>query len=298
VNPGRPALGIGGVQFGQAYGAVDRDRRPSPSEIREILEVGAAAGIAFIDTAPVYGESEELLGNALPAHSPLRICTKTAHLDPNEIDVRGAIRRGLEQSLRALQRSQIDAILIHRPDDALGTHAAAIMDALIAAKEEGLVKRIGVSLYDQRELNAFRYLDALDIVQLPISLLDQRLVASGALADLARRKIQVVARSVLLQGLLLCVPDRIPDYFAPIRPTISRIQNTADQMGLTPLHICLGFMRSLTTLDGVVLGVKSLEQLHEILSAWSAAPTALEWDAFAATATPMLDPRVWPANAA
>ena len=293
----RPALGIGAVQFGQAYGAVDHDRRPSPTEISEILEVGAAAGMAFIDTAPVYGESEELIGNALPAHSPLKIFTKTAHLNSNETDVRGAIRRGLERSLRALQRSQIDAVLIHRPDDALGAQAAAVMDALIAAKGEGLIKRIGVSLYDQDELNAFRYIDAIQIVQLPISLLDQRLVVSGALADLARHNVQIFARSVLLQGLLLSAPDQIPNYFAPIRPLVARIQSAAGQMGLTPLHICLGFMQSLANLDGVVLGLKSLEQLREILSAWSTAPITLDWDMFAGSSTQMLDPRVWPSNA-
>jgi aryl-alcohol dehydrogenase-like predicted oxidoreductase len=56
---------VGTVQFGMTYGIANQQGRPSRKEVLEIIKFGYEAGICDYDTAAVYGESEEVLGQPL-----------------------------------------------------------------------------------------------------------------------------------------------------------------------------------------------------------------------------------------
>ena len=64
---------IGTVQFGMTYGIANQQGRPSRKEVLEIIKFGYEAGICDYDTAAVYGESEEVLGQSF---KDLGICHK------------------------------------------------------------------------------------------------------------------------------------------------------------------------------------------------------------------------------
>jgi len=69
-------LGLGTVQFGQAYGVSNRTGQVSSDDVRTILDRAAAAGIRVLDTAANYGEAEAVLAGQNT--QPFRIVTKTA----------------------------------------------------------------------------------------------------------------------------------------------------------------------------------------------------------------------------
>ncbi|MGL4811427.1 MAG: aldo/keto reductase, partial [Beijerinckiaceae bacterium] len=58
-------IGFGTAQFGLAYGITNTDGQVPRSEVQAILDDGGHAGIRVIDTAALYGESEEVIGEAL-----------------------------------------------------------------------------------------------------------------------------------------------------------------------------------------------------------------------------------------
>ena len=79
-------------------------------------------------------------------------------------------------------------------------------------KDRGLTKRIGISIYNARELEGLP-LDRLQLVQLPLSVYDQRMIEDGTLDRLNELGIGVHVRSVFLQGLLLQQPAAWPQKF-------------------------------------------------------------------------------------
>src|SRR5437868_1141440 len=103
-------LGLGGLFVSRVGGS----REEAGRAVRRALELG----INFVDTAPSYHDSEEVLGLALEgASQPYFISTKLGGrpqpFDPKDAT---ALRGSVEESLRLLKRDRVDLLLIHEPD--------------------------------------------------------------------------------------------------------------------------------------------------------------------------------------
>ena len=115
-----------------------------------------------------------------------------------------------------------------------------------------------------------------------------------SLAGLKRAGVEIHARSVFLQGLLLMTPERLPANLASARSQLEKFRAHADKMGLTPLQAALGFALGVPELDCVVVGVNSAAQLAEILVAVPRS-VDVQWLAQFALGDPeLLDPSRWP----
>jgi aryl-alcohol dehydrogenase-like predicted oxidoreductase len=269
-------LGLGTVQFGLDYGVANEHGRTAPAEVAAILALAAARGIELLDTAAGYGESEAALGAAmLPGHG-FRVVTKSVALEPAHAPRRAAdqLERGLLASLERLRLERVHGLLIHRADDLLGEAGPALMARMGALRDAGLVERIGVSVYDGAQIDALLADFDLDLIQVPVSLLDQRLVHSGHLARLKRRGVEIHARSAFLQGLLLMPAALVPAFFEPIRSHLEACRARFEAQGVSALEAALAFLDAVPEIDIVVCGVNDARQLAAICAA-AAAPVAL-----------------------
>ena len=132
------------VLFGAAaLGAMRQDRAD------KILELLLEYGVNHIDTAAGYGDSELRVGSWMAEHrKDFFLATKTG-----ERDSAGA-RESLHRSLERLRVDSIDLIQLHNLVDesewerALGPGGA--LEALIAARDEGLIRFIGVTGHGTR----------------------------------------------------------------------------------------------------------------------------------------------------
>src|SRR5579863_5278613 len=105
-------LGIGTVQFGQAYGVSNTNGQVARADVKLILELAARSGIGLLDTAVNYGEAESVLGgNDL---KPFRIVSKTLGVQHGVHAVIARVRR----SVRIL--GAVDMLLVHAAKDLLG----------------------------------------------------------------------------------------------------------------------------------------------------------------------------------
>ena len=158
------------------------------------------------------------------------------------------------------------------------------------------MERIGVSIYEASELEGLP-LNHLQLIQLPLSVYDQRLIRDGTVARLQELGIAVHARSVLLQGVLLQTPQHWPDHLSPaFRVHHARWLEHLNHEGLSPLAGALGFVRACKGLEAVLFGVVASQELDQVLLTWSQSEASfpeapLDWAWLNAVD---LDPRCWP----
>ena len=256
-------LGVGTVQWGMAYGVSNSSGRNGRAEITNILSAARAAGVGLIDTATLYGESEKALG--LQHIEGFRVVTKTPRFAKLQVTVDDAalLVETFERSLRLLQTDQVYGLLIHHAEDVLVPGGEYLVDALLSLKERGVVQRIGVSIYDSRNLESLYEHLKPDIVQLPLNVLDQRMISDGSLSYLHDRGVEIHARSAFLQGLLLMPLSQVPDYFAPWRNALEMWHAECNRQGVSPLQAALSYVTSLDLVDYCILGVESAAQFQQ-----------------------------------
>ncbi len=258
-------LALGTVQFGLPYGVANRRGQVSLDEARAILKHAEAAGLDTLDTAVAYGNSEQRLGEiGVPQW---KVVSKLSAIPEGCSDVAAWVGASVAASLQHLQVRRLSGLLLHRPEELLGAQGDLLYAALTRLKDDGLVQKIGVSIYDPEELNALCVKFRFDLVQAPFNLLDHRLIDSGWLARLSKQGTEVHVRSVFLQGLLLMRSADRPEKFNRWQSLWDRWQQWLATTKLTPLQACLRHALAQPEIDRVIVGVDSLNQLKEILSA-------------------------------
>lgn len=285
-------IGIGTVQFGLDYGVSNKEGKTPPEEVAKILDIASKSGIRVIDTAALYGSSEEVLGGALSAGHKMDIVTKTIRFNKNEITPGDAValEAAFIVSLSRLRAKSVYGLLLHDANDLLAKNGQLLMEKMLDLKGRGLVKKIGVSVYTGEQID--RALESpLDLVQLPVSVFDQRLIFSGHLSRLKKAGVEVHGRSVFLQGLLLMEPSELPAFFAPVKERLESYHEFIGRQTVSPVHAAIGFVMGLDEVDTVVCGVNNHRQLLEILKARPLLPA--DFNRFAITDETMLNPVNW-----
>ncbi|MBT6504722.1 MAG: aldo/keto reductase [Deltaproteobacteria bacterium] len=174
----------------------------------QYLEALLEFGVNHIDVAASYGDAELRIGNWMKEHrNKFFLASKTG--ERSEPKTRESIQRSLER----LQTEQLDMIQLHNLTDEPGWETAmgsgGALEAAVRAKEEGLVRLIGVTGHGTQapvmHLKSLEIFD-FDAVLLPcnyplmqnpdyaadyhrlIKLCEQRGVAVQTIKSIARRK--------------------------------------------------------------------------------------------------------------
>ena len=258
-------LALGTVQFGMPYGIANSAGQVSREMARTILSLGSRNGVNMVDTAIQYGESESCLGEV--GISSYKVVTKLPDIPKGENDVGGWILSELRASLARLRTHSVYGLMLHRPHTLTGTLGAGVWAGLSQAKHEGLVQKVGVSIYSPEDLNEIWPKYPLEIIQAPLNIVDRRLVKSGCLSRLKESGVEVHARSVFLQGLLLMPRTKVPQRFAAWDAFWERWESWLEANRFSALEACMSFALSHQEIDRVVVGVDSDTHLEEILRA-------------------------------
>ena len=297
-------LGIGTAQFGVEYGISNTAGKTPAPEVASILELAAGSGIRILDTSPLYGDSEAVLGSLLSTKHDFKIVTKTAKFARNVITSADAV--ALEdiflRSLERLRQPSIYALLVHQLDDLLSGNGNLLIDKILSLKQRGLVKKVGLSLsrFTRDEVERVLAVYPIDLIQVPLNVVDQRLLASGYLRKLRSTGIEVHARSVFLQGLLLMPPETLPAWFDGVKPHLSHYHDEIARLGLAPAQAALNFALGLDEVDPVICGINDSAQLRELIGYASLASTARQshdFGRFALTDENILNPTNWKLHA-
>ena len=258
-------ISIGSVQFGLDYGINNKKGIMPVQEIKSILEYSYNLGIRNIDTASVYGKSQQVLGKC--DISKWNITTKISPIKKKE-NISENIYSEISKSLDYLKIDSVFSVLVHDSmqllDPDLGND---IFRALELIKKKGLTKKIGISIYDPILLNKIinKY-KTIDIVQAPLNILDRRLFLSGWINKLKKLDIEIQVRSIFLQGLLLMSYEDQVSKFSKWIHLWEIWNNWLSRSNISSLEACLNYASSIKQIDNIIIGIDSLDQLKQIVA--------------------------------
>lgn len=170
------ALSVGTWAIGGAnWGAVDK------SESIKAIHAMLDNGVNSIDTAPAYnfGESERVVGEALQGRrDKVFLTTKTAVYNTREQPFvkdgrRESVLRLCDESLKNLRTDYIDLMVIHWPDIEHNAPFEETMGALQELKQVGKIRFVGVSNFDQSQIEEARRYGSVDAFQPPYSMVNR-----------------------------------------------------------------------------------------------------------------------------
>lgn len=257
-------IAIGTVQFGLDYGVANHSGQVSIDEVKSIINLATQNDITTLDTAIAYGSSESILGQA--GVNDFQVITKLPEVS---IDAIGNLKiwclLEVTESLKRLGVKQLDGVLLHRPLQLLKDYGDDLYQSLEALKQSGLVKKIGVSVYEPSDLEKLNGKYRFDLVQLPFNVLDNRWYYW--LNELEHKGVEIHVRSIFLQGLLLMPTDQRPNKFGRWFSLLKSWDNWLELNKITPVETCLRYALSFPQISKVIVGVDSKDQLVEILNA-------------------------------
>ena len=180
------------------------DERESIATIRTAID----QGINLIDTAPVYGfgVSEEIVGKALAAaglRSRAVIATKVG-IEWRDGKVyrnasRARIMQEVDDSLRRLRTNYIDIYQVHWPDPLVPIEETAL--AMRTLYEQGKIRAIGVSNFSVEQMERFRAVAPLHVLQSPYNLFE-RAIEADVIPYCRAHDIVTLGYGALCRGLL------------------------------------------------------------------------------------------------
>lgn len=287
-------IGLGTVQFGLDYGISNHGGQTDSAEVVKVLEVAREYNVNVIDTAALYGNCEDVLGRSLPHDHDFKLVTKTIRINSNKITSADADRMesAFIASLEKLRCSAVYGLMLHNADDLLAEGGERLMERLEKLKQKGLVAKIGASVYTADQIDALLKRYEIDLIQLPMNILDQRLLVGGQLAALKSHGVEIHARSAFLQGLLLMMPESVPEYFAPVSKHLGDYNKFLQEKGLSTVHAALGFLAAQDEIDVIVCGVNDHRQFIEICQSSASLPD-IDFSSFALNDDAILNPSKW-----
>jgi aryl-alcohol dehydrogenase-like predicted oxidoreductase len=281
-------LVIGSAQIGMNYGLYNKEKI-TQKEFKKIEKLVLRSGINFIDTASSYGKSENIIGNSKLRN--LNIITKIKLPTKKNINIQKWVSKEVSKSLEKLKIKKIYGLLIHDYKDLLGESGKSYLYSLQELKRKKIIKKIGISIYDSKEIKKIWKFWKPDLIQVPLNLFDNRILNSGWINILKKFKIQIYARSVFLQGLLIN-DYSLFNFNKKCIPLLNKFKEWCYKKKISQLKACIHFVKQYKKIDYLVVGFNSYFHLKEIIDVFKKKQIIITRN-FSTNNLNLIDPRRW-----
>ena len=294
----RTKLCLGTAQFGMNYGITNQSGRPKDNQIDLIIESALNNNIFYFDTANAYGNSEIILGNKLINNQDIKFITKFnsgvknsfTEEDINKLEI------NFEKTLKRLKTNNIDSFLMHDPNDMKKNNNHLLRNWLHRLKSKGKINRLGISIYEESDLENIP-LNEIEVIQMPISIYDQRLLKDSFINKLLEKNISIHIRSIFLQGLLLQVSKKWPKQINKsfLNHHISYEKELLSK-NISLMDAAISFIKDLNFPELVLFGVTSISEFTAINESWNCEKSIinkLDFKVFRWDIEEDIDPRKW-----
>ena len=254
-------LVLGTVQFGLNYGINNKIGKISADEVFNILNHAYNSGINLIDTAEGYNDSQELIGR-FHKESSFKFDIMTKHDSSNTL-FSNIIQR-IEYNLKVLNVDGLYSYMFHSYSD-FSKYFSTYENELLLLKENGKIKKIGVSLYTNSEIEEVIKYESIDLIQLPFNLLDNDSLRGKLLKIVKSKNIEIHIRSIFLQGLFFKNINTFPKYLEPLKKHIKNLNDICTN-DFTIKDLALNYVANKNYIDKIIIGVDSLDQLKSNLN--------------------------------
>lgn len=230
---------LGCAQFGHPYGILNKKKKkPSNTQIKKILNFLLKKKILRLDTAMVYNFD-----------------FKKFIKEKNSI-INTKIKNKFDKI------NNCNCLFLHDGDNLFKKKNITIYKKMLLLKKKNRIKKIGISLYNFKNINKILRNFKFDAIQVPYNVFDRRL--EKYLSVLKKKGIEIHVRSVFLQGLLLEDFNKLNPYFKKWIKLFNFYENQTKLKKIDKLMYCLNFVLQNKKIDKIIIGVQSLNEIKKI----------------------------------
>ena len=251
---------LGTAQIGMNYGVNNASGKISKEETFRILDFAVSKGINKIETAEDYGDALGIIGEYHKYKGRHFDIILKSNLNK---DLNLNIKERIQKFTKLLSINKLNSFFFHSYDSLKRNEKA--LDDLIFLKNAGEIEKIGVSIYNNEELESSLLYDDLDIIQIPFNLLDNY-SKRGRLIELAKKKNKTIhVRSAFLQGLFFMDNMSLPEHYKPLIPYLEKIDDICNDFNLTVNELAIGYVNSFNNIEGIIIGLDKKDHLVETI---------------------------------
>lgn len=282
---------LGSVQFGTKYGINNKTGKPSYDEVIKILDYAYLKGIRFIDSAEAYGSSHDIIGRYHRLQkNKFNVITKFSN---SRSDLPKNITERVMYNLKTLDLSFLYCYMFHSFDDYVN-YFKNFKSQLLELKNNNKIKNIGVSLYDNKDLEKVINDENINLIQIPFNLFDNSNQREKILKKAKKRGIEIHTRSVFLQGLFFKEINELNGKLNFFKKHLMNLRNliSKDQIN----DFALNYAFSKDYIDHVLVGVDNIIQLKNNLKVISKGHNNFSYtevENIRIRNTSMLNPSTW-----
>jgi len=257
---------LGTVQFGLPYGINNSHGKPDKKLALELLNRAYLGGIRLLDTAEAYGNAQEVIG-AYHQAFPLQRFEVITKLSFENLKKGNSLLDLVKGDMKQMLVSGLFGYMAHNYNDL--HYFEKDLQLLSDLGSEGLIQRLGVSVYTNEEAEAALENEWIDFIQLPFNMFDN-INQRGSIFVMAKSKgVDIHTRSVFLQGLFFKDPDDLPQKLTPLRKHLLHIRRVAADSKISLEELALQYVYTNPAISKVLIGVDNIEQLAQNLKAIS-----------------------------
>jgi aryl-alcohol dehydrogenase-like predicted oxidoreductase len=283
-------LSLGSANFNFKYGF--KKKKLSLYTLNKIIQfIKKKLKIIYIDTAFDYSGAITTLSKI--DIKKFKIGTKIKFKDLNinkNLNINEEfIKNKIIKLLSNLNIKKFEYLLIH--DFYLLTKKEIIFSYLILKelKKNQLVDKIGISVYEPKELTKIWKIWKPDIVQLPLNIIDQRFLKTGWIKKLNKAKIKIHVRSIFLQGVLISKLRQIKN--SKLKQLVLKFIRWSSKTGISRIDACISFIKN-QKIDRVIFGIENQKQIETIIKSFEL-KRKIYPSTFVNNKKYLIDPRVW-----
>jgi aryl-alcohol dehydrogenase-like predicted oxidoreductase len=276
-------IGLGTVELGLDYGIAEARAplKPSKDDAARVLNQALDSGINFIDTARVYGVSEEIIGWALNSRRKEYILASKVTGGADAIGADGTPRAhvtsSVQQSLQALRTDVIDLMQIHSVS-ASDLRRGELTDILQEFQKAGSIRFLGATTYGEEAALAALEDGRFDCIQVAYNVLDRE--PEARVLPLAQSKnVAAVVRSVLLKGALTHRYHYLPSGLEELKSVVEKLLAIAATESETLPEIAYRFVLAQPAVSTALVGTSSVDELKAALEYCTRGPLSSQCQA-------------------
>ena len=293
---------LGTVELGMKYGFYAKGEQTIPSQKNSIdlLLESFDNGINFLDTAPAYGNSEEVVGKAIKKwNKKIYLATKIENFSdiPNKSELRKRIDLSIFNSLRNLNVEQIDLMQIHSMNIKDYTYLYTL-EILQEYLDKKIICALGATVYEEEEAKAAIQSNLISVLQVQYNLLDQRM-GDEVFKLASENDIAILSRSTFLKGALTSRINNLPSALSELKRLVYQAKAMANENNESITSFALKFCLSNQFIDSVLIGIRNSKELKFALKVCNDGILSnlfMDKTYLLNSLSKEIDPRYWPGS--
>ena len=254
---------IGTANFNQKYGLEKKKFNPKKN-ISKFINTLKQSKINIFDTAVDYELDFKL---ARKFNKRIKIITKLKLPKKNSVRTFVSLENKIINELRKKRIRQFEAILVHNVNDLKSKKGQMFLKLLYKLKKLKKTKFLGISVYEPIDLDLALSIFRPDIIQFPLSLLNNTFLGKKTFNKLKNSKAILQARSIFLQGLMIKTKKELTKLKInnKLKLVLYKFINYCNKKKITQLEAALLYLKQLKRIDLITVGIDNNEQLSEII---------------------------------